>query len=62
MARTRSVGEEPAKGVVRPDVSVSDIDALEREAEQAFNGLRDVYIVRALCIIARELRLLRGAP
>lgn len=48
----------PATGAAKPDMS--DVDSLQREADKAFNGLRDFYIVWAICMLIREVRLLRA--
>ena len=58
MAKDKSAGAEPVSDDVRAKMC-ADIDSFQREADRAFSGARDMYIVWALCIVARELRLMR---
>lgn len=58
MAKDRTAGAEPASDDVRAKLC-ADITAFQREADKAFGGARDFYIVMAICMLIREVRLLR---
>lgn len=58
MAKDRTAGAEPVSDDVRAKLC-ADINAFQREADRAYSGRLDFYIVMALCMVARELRLLR---
>ena len=58
MAKDKSAGAEPVSDDVRAKLC-ADINAFQREADKAFGGARDFYIVMAICMVVRELRLMR---
>lgn len=58
MAKDKSAGAEPVSDDVRAKLC-ADITAFQREADSAFGGARDFYIVMAICMLTREVRLMR---
>jgi len=54
----KGAGEEPAKD--DPRALCADIYEFQAEADRAFSGAREFYIVWALCKLIVELRLLRA--